>query len=240
MTKTEKYQLNQWEASDRILREDFNNDNANLESSLAALQAALDQEVSARKSAVSSASTTAANNLATAKTQLNSTITAAKNAAAADLAAHVAEMPFAKLAEVTVSTAAVQVDVDLSGISLPDYAYLLVVPRLNTGGTAIIMQVNGLYGKYSSGGSSGKAGLCTISPLDDDYTTRIHIMGFGQSIRCAMEQFYAIGHGSVPYSAVVENDTLTADTFNQLNFYTSDKTAKIKVGSKITVYGVRL
>lgn len=240
MTKTEKYQLNQWEASDRILREDFNNDNANLESSLAALQAALDQEVSDRKSAVSSASTTAANNLATAKTQLNSTITAAKNAAAADLAAHVAEMPFAKLKEVTVSTAAVQVDVDLSGISLPDYAYLLVVPRLNTGGTTVIMRVNGLSSKYSSEGTTGKAALCSFSPLDDDSTCTIRILGFGQSIRCVMERFYASGSGTTTYSSVMENDTVTADTFSQLNFSTSDKTAKIKVGSKVTVYGVRL
>ena len=34
MKQTENYQLNQWEASDRILREDFNNDNLKLENAL--------------------------------------------------------------------------------------------------------------------------------------------------------------------------------------------------------------
>lgn len=37
MKQTEHYQLNQWEASDRILMEDFNNDNAKLDAALAAL-----------------------------------------------------------------------------------------------------------------------------------------------------------------------------------------------------------
>lgn len=35
MKQTENYQLNQWEQSDRILMEDFNNDNAKLDAALA-------------------------------------------------------------------------------------------------------------------------------------------------------------------------------------------------------------
>nr|WP_326186108.1 hypothetical protein [uncultured Oscillibacter sp.] len=35
MKQTETYRLNQWEASDRILREDFNGDNARIEAALA-------------------------------------------------------------------------------------------------------------------------------------------------------------------------------------------------------------
>lgn len=38
MKQTENYQLNQWEASDRILREDFNNDNLKLENALEGLK----------------------------------------------------------------------------------------------------------------------------------------------------------------------------------------------------------
>lgn len=38
MNKTEKYQLNQWEKTDRIMMEDFNADNAKLEAALADLE----------------------------------------------------------------------------------------------------------------------------------------------------------------------------------------------------------
>lgn len=34
MTKTSNYQLNQWDASDRVLREDFNSDNAKIDAAL--------------------------------------------------------------------------------------------------------------------------------------------------------------------------------------------------------------
>ena len=37
MTKTEHYQLNQWEKTDRVLREDFNEDNRKIEAALTAL-----------------------------------------------------------------------------------------------------------------------------------------------------------------------------------------------------------
>ena len=38
MRKTEQYQLNQWDRSDRILMEDFNGDNARIDAALAALR----------------------------------------------------------------------------------------------------------------------------------------------------------------------------------------------------------
>lgn len=40
MNKTDNYQLSQWEKTDRIMMEDFNRDNANIEAALAAEQAA--------------------------------------------------------------------------------------------------------------------------------------------------------------------------------------------------------
>ncbi len=39
MTKTEHFQLNQWELSDRIMMEDFNADNAKIDAALGALSA---------------------------------------------------------------------------------------------------------------------------------------------------------------------------------------------------------
>ena len=45
--KTENYQLNQWEPEDNFLREDFNADNAALETALTAMQTAVDSQLQA-------------------------------------------------------------------------------------------------------------------------------------------------------------------------------------------------
>ena len=50
MNRTTNYQLNQWEASDRVLRTDFNSDNAKID-------AAIKAETDARTSAVSAINT---------------------------------------------------------------------------------------------------------------------------------------------------------------------------------------
>ena len=47
MTKTENYQLNQWDAADPIRREDFNADNAKLDAALSALQQTADSKADA-------------------------------------------------------------------------------------------------------------------------------------------------------------------------------------------------
>ena len=52
MEKTSQYQLNQWDAGDRILREDFNRDNANVEAGLVALGQRVTAEQTAREQAV--------------------------------------------------------------------------------------------------------------------------------------------------------------------------------------------
>ena len=50
MHQTANFQLNQWEATDRILREDFNADNAKLDAALEANADAIAAEASARQS----------------------------------------------------------------------------------------------------------------------------------------------------------------------------------------------
>ena len=40
MTKTEHYQLNQWDAADRVLREDFNSDNAKIDAAIESVRTA--------------------------------------------------------------------------------------------------------------------------------------------------------------------------------------------------------
>lgn len=60
MNYTENYRLNQWDAEDRILREDFNRDNANVESGLSTLKQGLETETRSREEAVSAAKQEAA------------------------------------------------------------------------------------------------------------------------------------------------------------------------------------
>ena len=43
MTKTEHYQLNQWDATDRVLREDFNEDNRKIDEALTGVKNAIPQ-----------------------------------------------------------------------------------------------------------------------------------------------------------------------------------------------------
>lgn len=54
MNQTSNYQLNQWDPEDRILRTDFNEDNAKLDAALKGNADAISSEASARSSAVSS------------------------------------------------------------------------------------------------------------------------------------------------------------------------------------------
>ena len=55
MTKTEHYQLNQWDAADSVRREDFNADNARIDAALGALKDAAEAETAAREEAVAGA-----------------------------------------------------------------------------------------------------------------------------------------------------------------------------------------
>ena len=78
MEKTSQYQLNQSAAEDRILREDFNRDNANVEAGLVALGERVTAEQSAREAAITaeqeardSAVTAAKNEAAASDAQLN-------------------------------------------------------------------------------------------------------------------------------------------------------------------------
>lgn len=48
MNQTEHYKLNQWEKTDRIIMDDFNRDNANIETALTAAAAAVAAETAAR------------------------------------------------------------------------------------------------------------------------------------------------------------------------------------------------
>lgn len=143
MNYTENYRLNQWDAEDRILREDFNRDNANVESGLTALKKGLETETQERKTAVTAAKQEASQALTFAVGALESS--KADKTALAQLQAQVDGMPFVKLQEITVSQGGVnQIDVDVSQIQWQQYAYVLFrVKLLMEDGGLIRLLVNG-------------------------------------------------------------------------------------------------
>ena len=95
MEKTSQYQLNQWAAEDRILREDFNRDNANVEAGLVALGERVTAEEAARQAAVSAEQSAREQAVTSAKSQLDAA--KADKTALAALQAQVDAMPFVKL-----------------------------------------------------------------------------------------------------------------------------------------------
>ena len=94
MEKTSQYQLNQWAAEDRILREDFNRDNANVEAGLVALGERVTAEEAARQAAVSAEQSAREQAVTSAKSQLDAA--KAEKTALAALQAQVDAMPFVK------------------------------------------------------------------------------------------------------------------------------------------------
>lgn len=116
MNETTQYHLNQWEAEDRILRQDFNRDNANLEQALLTLKTAVEAEVRARTEAVAGERSDAASALETVRAALDAA--KAEKTALAALQAQVDALPFVRLREVTTTAAANQIDVDISNLAL--------------------------------------------------------------------------------------------------------------------------
>ena len=174
MEKTSQYQLNQWAAEDRILREDFNRDNANVEAGLVALGERVTAEQSAREQAVSNA-----------KSQLEAS-NADKTALEA-LQAQVDALPFVKLREFTTSAEAAQVDADMSGIDLRQYAYVLVVPRLSSGSSTIYLRLNGISDAYYFREASSRKYLVFFQSFAKDCNTLIKLMGMGEGITAISE-----------------------------------------------------
>lgn len=74
MRKTEQYQLNQWDRSDRILMEDFNGDNARIDAALAALAALSASEIGRLDAALAASEQRSAKALSDARTALQGDI----------------------------------------------------------------------------------------------------------------------------------------------------------------------
>ena len=227
MEKTSQYQLNQWAAEDRILREDFNRDNANVEAGLVALGERVTAEQSAREQAVSNA-----------KSQLEAS--KADKTALEALQAQVDALPFVKLREFTTSAEAAQVDADMSGIDLRQYAYVLVVPRLSSGSSTIYLRLNGISDAYYFREASSRKYLVFFQSFSRDCNTLIKLMGMGNGVAAISEYVAKSGDGFQDYASMDTNSGVSASTLQALSFMTGDSTVKISAGGKITIYGVKL
>ena len=228
MEKTSQYQLNQWAAGDRILREDFNRDNANVEAGLVALGQRVTAEQAAREQAVHSAVT----QLDPAK---------AEKSKLAALKAQVEAMPFVKLRDITVSTAAVQVDVDMSGIDLSQYAYILLAPVMATDNETVLLRVNGISDGYSYNvDGNSKTYLAYMRNMLNTYCHLIRLLGTGSQLAALAENVGYNGNGYDQRSIMTSSSGVTPATVQTLNFVMEDSTAQIPAGSKIIMYGVKL
>ena len=238
MEKTSQYQLNQWAAEDRILREDFNRDNANVEAGLVALGERVTAEEAARQAAVSAEQNAREQAVTSAKSQLDAA--KADKTALAALQAQVDAMPFVKLREVTTSAAAVQVDVSMSGIDLSQYAYVMVVPILSCNEATVYLRVNGISDLYYDHDNVSRTYLLSMVNRDNTYYRLFRLLGTGRQLVSMYEYAGYAGHGNSNYSLMRSNSGVTPATVQTLNFLTEDGATQIAAGSKITLYGVKL
>lgn len=238
MEKTSQYQLCQWAPEDRILREDFNRDNANVEAGLAALSVRAAAEESARAAAITAEQQARTQAINSAKSQLESA--KADKTALAALQAQVNALPLVKLREVTTSAAAVQVDVSMSGIDLTQYAYVLVVPMLTCNNATVYLRVNKIAEKSYDVDDVSREYLASMSNRDNLYYHLIRLFGTGTQLASMYEYVGYNGHGNAQYAQLRASSGVTPATVQTLNFVSSDSTVKIQAGGRIKIYGVKL
>lgn len=241
MNYTENYRLNQWDPEDRILREDFNRDNVNVENGLMALQQALKTETQSREAAINAAKQEASQTVTAAAGALESS--KADKTALAQLQAMVDAMPFVKLREVTVGQTVNQVDVDVSDIRLADYAYIQVVPALYTDGEEkkyIMARINGFsdWGAYQVQGNTSSYFLKWASLSGGERSS------YDFLVRDAGGMIHGAGRevtrtGTVQQSGgLVGSHIMQSSQMQTINFV-GEEAALIQQGGKISIYGVK-
>lgn len=140
MTKTQNYQLNQWESTDKISRGDFNSDNAKLDAALAANAKALSDYKTANDAVVAKKAEQSA--LEGASTTLQGNITAAEQR----ITALEEGVALVRLGVTTTTTTNQAVTVDLGNVDMSQYTAILVfvgAPKVNGASSKLYLRVNG-------------------------------------------------------------------------------------------------
>lgn len=237
MTKTQHYQLNQWDPEDRILRVDFNSDNAAIDAALKASTDAIAAETSAR----TSADTKIRTDFAAADNTVRSEFAAADNAVRSEFAAADAalrsENLMVKLLTHTTTANATQIDVSVKNIDLTQYAEIIILPQLktNTVSKTMTFRINGLTSGYYHG-TSAENYFASFYPTSGyhgtfgSYYAKLILYPGGENLSL----WNSLDSKNVRLPA----SKLTASAVTTLNFLSSDAT--ILAGSKIIIYGVKL
>lgn len=246
MNKTTHYQLNQWDPEDRIMRADFNADNAALEEALyenaqaaaEARQTALDAvaaEETARKDAVSSEAETRSSQDAAIRAELSTAVAEAKNEAASANAAVQSQLSTLTgqtrktlLKECTIPEDTLQYDVDVSWIDWSEWNTVIIDAYMQStlNATEFYFKPNGTQVCTLGGGG----GLAT-SP-EAKGVSRVILCPFGEAGNC----FSGILLGNA--AAVFTSSFLFQNvTYIQLESHSS---CKIKAGSHLRFWGVRV
>ena len=219
MNKTEIYQLNQWEADDRIRREDFNRDNANIEAGMTALNNAVSQEAQARK--------------------------AGDEAAVREMSARVDAIPFVKLCEVTATAETQQMNVDLSAYPLEQYYQLIIIPEIQTVSTEnnsnILVRCNGISNMIYRNDSALQNYWASIPAGKVIGVSMLQLMAGGGAMHLLCSeclQMKNTNHSSGMSGSTVQSNGPAPAELHTLNFVAPESDV-IQPGSKITVFGLK-
>jgi len=215
MKQTEVYQLNQWEASDRILREDFNRDNTNIEQGLTGLSASVAAEQTAREQAAEELE--------------------------ARMNARVDAIPLVKLAEVQVSQAVQQLDLNVENFPLSRYFQLILIPEIEAVGTSsgvVLVRCNNLSEKVYAHGSNNDTYWTSIG--NGDRATNVLVISGDEVLH--LWKFHSnlstMGlNGGGMDTGSVDGDLTPAD-LKTINFVASDGNT-IQPGGKVTLFGLK-
>lgn len=219
MKQTEIYQLNQWEADDRIRREDFNRDNVNIENGMQVLNDALSRETLARKEEDA--------------------------AAIKEMSAQVDAIPLVKLCQITTTTETQQMDLDMSAYPLDQYYQLMIIPEITTVSTEdyanILVRCNGIGEKVYRNDSDTQNYWARIPAGKIKGITMLQLMVGGGAMHLLCTeclQMYNTNHSSGVSGSTVRSNGPAPAELQSLNFV-APETDVIQPGSKITLFGLK-
>ena len=248
MTKTEHYQLSQWEATDQVKRTDFNEDNAKLDAALAAkaesasVNAAINQLQAAVAAKADSSSVTSSVNTLTAQVE--------------ELAGDLRQV---KLLEYTTPSSASQINLNLSGIDLSQYLELIIYFTAHTTKNVITGTAQKLWLRFNNSANitmyqeviGGTVTHIDLGPASPSSTVQgvgvvreLHInLMAPQSL---VGYCLVMGRGdsgleppaSAQYGFTTRTD-VNPSNLTALNFLLSDDTYQFAAGAKFYVLGVR-
>jgi len=146
--------------------------------------------------------------------------------------------PLAKLMEITTTQDAAQVDLDLSGIDMSQYAALEIYGQ--TMGASVFVRVNNRTSfttRTSYSGASNQINYILYASGSASYTTRHHITFSGMDSNPLLgEMAFANSGDSMDGGGGCVN-LPAGETLQSVNYYVTSNT--LKAGAKFLVYGVR-